>query len=63
MNSTHPPLDTFSFGDLVAVRSWARQLRISAAQSRAAIVVGCRATAVRQHMGKQQPHRAGRPLA
>ncbi|MEO7072969.1 MAG: DUF3606 domain-containing protein [Rhodanobacter sp.] len=66
MNTCREPLSTINVNDPFAMRYWARQLRISEAQLRAAIAAaGSNAAAVREQVGKSapEPGRAGRPRA
>lgn len=64
MNTSNHPLSTINVNDPFAMRYWARQLRISEAELRAAVAAaGSSIDAVRQHVGKlpAQPSRAGHP--
>lgn len=63
MSTSNHPLSTINVNDPFAMRYWARQLRISETELRAAIVTaGSSIAAVRQHVGTlaPQPRHAGR---
>lgn len=66
MSTSTQPLSTINVEDPFAVRYWARQLRITEVELRAAIAAaGNSIDAVRRHVGKPSPqsHRAGRQRA
>ena len=64
MSTPNHALSTINVDDPFAMRYWARQLRVSEAELRSAIVAaGNSIGSVRQHFDKlsPQPRRAGRP--
>lgn len=65
MNEARQPLETINTGDPFAMRYWARQLRVTEAELRAAIAAtGNKAGAVRHYLGKRTSlSRTGRPQA